>query len=93
MIDFDLYRLHEGNLDMGMVNYDLRSALHLAAAEGHLEVVTFLVETCNLDRDMRDRYEQNIMIDEISYCFYDTISIFCSVCLPSPLHLVRIQHN
>ena len=48
-------RLNEGGMDMGMVNYDLRSALHLAAAEGHLEVVTFLVETCKLQHNIKDR--------------------------------------
>ena len=36
----------EVNLNDG--DYDGRTALHLAAAEGHLKVVRFLVEKCNV---------------------------------------------
>ena len=32
------------NLDMNGTDYDKRTALHLAAAEGHVETVRFLVE-------------------------------------------------
>ena len=36
-------------------NYDSRTALHLAASEGHLSCVKFLVETCQLSALEKDR--------------------------------------
>ncbi len=43
--------------DVSMSNYDGRTALHLACAEGHLACVRFLVSTCGLDPLKKDRYE------------------------------------
>lgn len=40
---------------MSLSDYDGRTALHLAAAEGHEECVTFLVKQCNVDIQARDR--------------------------------------
>ena len=37
-------------------NYDSRTALHLAASEGHLSCVKFLVETCQLSALEKDRW-------------------------------------
>ena len=45
-----------GNVDMELADYDGRTALHLAAAEGQLHVVQFLVESHpNLIIDCKDR--------------------------------------
>ena len=41
---------------MSNANYDGRTALHLAAAEGHASCVKFLVETCKLNPLAKDRY-------------------------------------
>ncbi len=38
-----LRRLHEAQMDLQQGDYDLRSPMHLAAAEGHLEAVSFLL--------------------------------------------------
>ena len=38
-------------------DYDDRTALHVAAAEGHLNVITTLIEKCKMDVNPRDRYE------------------------------------
>ncbi|XP_064652355.1 glutaminase liver isoform, mitochondrial-like isoform X2 [Lineus longissimus] len=43
-------------IDMGMSDYDGRTALHLAAAEGHLETVAFLVEKCGVSVTPKDRW-------------------------------------
>ena len=50
-----------GHVDMGIADYDGRTALHLAAAEGHLDVVKFLVE-CHPELliDRQDRSEHCI---------------------------------
>lgn len=59
---------------MSSANYDGRTALHLAAAEGHASCVKFLVETCKLNPLAKDRYRMNfhsirILNNEVSFYF------------------------
>lgn len=49
--------------DMGASNYDYRTALHVAASEGHLECVKFLVERCRVDVSGKDRWERTALDD------------------------------
>ena len=44
------------DLDMNMCDYDGRTALHLAAAEGHEEIVKFLLEVCKVLTLPQDRF-------------------------------------
>ncbi|CAH1406566.1 unnamed protein product [Nezara viridula] len=50
-----LKRHHLSGSDMTLSDYDGRTALHLAAAEGHLECVKFLIEQCKVDPSPKDR--------------------------------------
>ena len=50
-------------VNMGMADYDGRTALHLAAAEGHVECIHFLLEKCKVDPNPRDRWGQTPLDD------------------------------
>ena len=52
---FSLSRFYYSGIDMSSSNYDGRTALHLAAAEGHSSCIKFLVETCKLSPLTKDR--------------------------------------
>ncbi|XP_053393622.1 glutaminase kidney isoform, mitochondrial-like [Mercenaria mercenaria] len=43
-------------MDMSLADYDGRTALHLAAAEGHESIVRFLLEKCNVNPHQKDRW-------------------------------------
>jgi glutaminase len=45
--------------DMSVADYDGRTALHIAAAEGHLSCVRFLIEKCQVPPTPRDRWGQS----------------------------------
>ena len=42
--------------DMGISDFDGRTPLHLAAAEGHLECVKFLLQSCDVALEPTDRW-------------------------------------
>ena len=41
--------------DMNATDYDGRTALHLAATEGHMDIVKYLINKCHVIVTLRDR--------------------------------------
>jgi len=64
MNDLDgLTAWHVGGVDLDTLNYDDRTALHVAVAEGHEDVVRFLISQ-GCDPERRDRFGRTPM-DEV----------------------------
>nr|CAD7195097.1 unnamed protein product [Timema douglasi] len=54
--DVTAMRRHRlSGMDMTLSDYDGRTALHLAAAEGHFDCVEFLLEHCRVPHNCKDR--------------------------------------
>ena len=47
---------------MKQEDYDKRTALHLASAEGHSDCVRYLVENCNIAPVARDRLDKTLKL-------------------------------
>ncbi|TGZ46027.1 Glutaminase kidney protein, mitochondrial [Temnothorax longispinosus] len=55
--DVTAMRRHRlSGMDMTLSDYDGRTALHLAASEGHLDCIEFLIEHCGVPHDPKDRW-------------------------------------
>ncbi|XP_071332900.1 glutaminase kidney isoform, mitochondrial [Trachinotus anak] len=62
-------------VDMEQTDYDSRTALHIAAAEGHLEAVIFLTEICKVNPHMKDRWGNTPLDDAMQFGHDVVISV------------------
>ena len=54
--ELDEIKALEGMIDFNTKDYDLRTPLHLSAAEGHVDVVHYLVFEQHVDTNIKDRW-------------------------------------
>uniref|UniRef100_A0A914YTF0 glutaminase n=2 Tax=Panagrolaimus superbus TaxID=310955 RepID=A0A914YTF0_9BILA len=67
-------RMFLKGVDLEMEDYDRRTALHLAAAEGHLDVVIFLVKVAKVRVDPKDRWNRTPLQDAKSQKHHNVIA-------------------
>ncbi|KAL2102004.1 hypothetical protein ACEWY4_003765 [Coilia grayii] len=61
--------------DMELADYDQRTALHVAAAEGHEEVVLFLTEVCKVNPLVKDRWGNTPLDDALQFARDDMVKM------------------
>lgn len=63
------------SMDMDQKDYDARTALHIAAAEGHIDVVKFLTNTCKVDPFTKDRWGNKAIDDAVQFGHDDVVAV------------------
>ncbi|KTG39369.1 hypothetical protein cypCar_00000857 [Cyprinus carpio] len=62
-----LRRIALSAVNMELTDYDTRSALHVASAEGHLDAVKFLTHTCKVNPYAKDRWGNTPLDDAMQF--------------------------
>ncbi|XP_070695345.1 glutaminase kidney isoform, mitochondrial [Pempheris klunzingeri] len=61
-------------VNMEQTDYDSRTALHIAAAEGHVEAIIFLTEICKVNPHMKDRWGNTPLDDAMQFGHHVIVS-------------------
>ncbi|XP_030632046.1 glutaminase 2b [Chanos chanos] len=70
-----LRRFALSSMDMEVKDYDSRTALHVAAAEGHVDTVLFLTQTCKVNPFVKDRWGNIALDDAMQFGHTDVVKI------------------
>ncbi|XP_015198475.2 glutaminase liver isoform, mitochondrial isoform X1 [Lepisosteus oculatus] len=70
-----LRRYFLSGTDINCIDYDGRSALHVAASEGHTEVIKFLVENAGADFAAHDRWGNTPLQEAVRYNHVHTVQL------------------
>jgi len=68
-----LQRAFLNNIDLSLPDRNGRTPLHLAAAEGHLECVKFLMSVCQVDPDPKDRWHNSPLSEALRHHKTDVV--------------------
>jgi glutaminase len=66
--------MYAGGFEINQMDYDKRTGLHLAASEGHAEIVKFLLEN-GADQRLKDRFNNIALSDAIRENHKDVVEI------------------
>uniref|UniRef100_A0A4W5NNV5 glutaminase n=1 Tax=Hucho hucho TaxID=62062 RepID=A0A4W5NNV5_9TELE len=72
---WNVSRFALSSMDMEQRDYDSRTALHVAAAEGHVEVVKFLLEACRVNPVPKDRWGNTPMEEAVHFGHHDVVTM------------------
>ncbi|XP_030642232.1 glutaminase kidney isoform, mitochondrial isoform X1 [Chanos chanos] len=70
-----LRRFALSSMDMEQRDYDSRTALHVAAAEGHTEVVRFLLEACKVHPSPKDRWGNTPFDEAVHFGHHEVVTV------------------
>uniref|UniRef100_A0A9J7XPB2 glutaminase n=2 Tax=Cyprinus carpio TaxID=7962 RepID=A0A9J7XPB2_CYPCA len=70
-----LRRFALSSTDMDLKDYDSRTPLHVAAAEGHMDVVLFLMQSCKVNPFVKDRWGNIPRDDAMQFGHKDVVKI------------------
>ncbi|KAK7145908.1 hypothetical protein R3I93_013592 [Phoxinus phoxinus] len=62
-----LRRIALSAVNMELTDYDIRTALHVSSAEGHLDAVRFLTDTCKVNPNAKDRWGNTPLDDAMQF--------------------------
>ncbi|XP_051763214.1 glutaminase 2b isoform X4 [Ctenopharyngodon idella] len=70
-----LRRFSLSSMNMELKDYDSRTPLHVAAAEGHADVVLFLTQACKVNPFVKDRWGNIPRDDAMQFSHKDVVKI------------------
>ncbi|KAF4097493.1 glutaminase 2b isoform X1 [Onychostoma macrolepis] len=70
-----LRRFALSSMDMELKDYDSRTSLHIAAAEGHMDVVLFLTQSCKVNPFVKDRWGNIPRDDALQFGREDVVKV------------------